>query len=287
MKFELEFQRQRDITIQSSGALLAYRLSDERVALASANCRDFLGYELKEPPLGRKVRDVIGADAFHAVRNASAMPSIRRRREHAGQHMFDRGKVDLTAFQSDDCIVIEVMDASSEPVPPAYGVLKDVLLIQDRILSAQSPDEIFRNIVTLLRTISGYDCVAACRYRENLSDVVASSGASLAAFETLETNAQLHILPSTQETPVVVHSLSDVDKLDLTLSGLRWPTMPSLEKLRRIGAQACLTQGIQFRDHIWGYLAFLHRTPHLPNHRTLLAMSHLQPVITMRLAQLS
>ena len=82
---------------------------------------------------------------------------------------------------------------------------------------------------------------------------------------------------------VDVHSLSDVDKFDLSLSGLRWPPTPSLERLRRIGATACLTQGIQYQDRIWGYLAFLHRSARSPNHRTRLALSHLQPLIASRL----
>ena len=225
MKFELDFQQQKGVAIQSFGALLAYRLSDDKVGLASANCDDFLGGDLSEP-LGRNMRDVVGSNVFHALRNVSILPSIRHRREFLGRFELGGRDLDLSVFQADDYIALEMSVADPDPFPSAYDILKDVLLIQDRIQSAQTENEVFCNIVTLLRTISGYDYVAACRYRENLSEIVASSGHSLEAFETLEVNTQLHIVPDIRQRPVYVQSLSDVDKLDLSLSGLRWPPTP-------------------------------------------------------------
>ena len=283
MKFEIDFQQQQGIAIQSSGALLAFRTTDDKVALASANCAQFLG-EAGDNALGQSVRDVVGCDVFHALRNVSVLPSIRKRREYIGRYTFNDRPLDLSAIQSGDCIVIEAFDADPDPFPSAYDVLKDVLLIQDRIQTAKDENDVFCNIITLLRTISGYDCVAVCKYLENKSEIVAKSGNSIAAFETLEVSTQLHIVPSVDQEAVQVHSLSDVDKFDLGLSGLRWPPTPSLEKLRRVGAAACVTQGVQLDDRIWGYLTFLHRSPRVPNHRTRLALSHLQPLICAKLS---
>ena len=283
MKFELEFQQQKGIAIQSSGGLLAFRMSDSKIALASDNCREFLGDRSQEFPLGRNMRDVVGAEIFHALRNVSALPSIQKRREYIGRFSLGENTLDISAFQSGACHVLEMTDIEKDPMPSAYDVLKDVLLFQDRIQSATTEDQIFLGLVTLLRTISGYDHVAACRYRENFSDVIASSGHALSAVETLEVNSQIHIVPSLNQRSVEVHSLADVDQFDMSLSGLRWPPTPSLEKLKAIGASACLTQGVQIRDRLWGYLTFLHRSPRVPNHRTRLTLSHLQPLICAKL----
>ena len=283
MKFEHDFQRQQNIAIQSSGALLAFRASDNRIALASTNCAEFFRNGLAEAPLGKHMRDIVGSDAFHALRNAAVLPSIRKRREYLGLFGVAGDFLDLTVFQSGECVVLEATRADPDPLPGAYNVLKDVLLIQDRVQSAASDDELFCNIATLLRTISGYDCVTACRYRENASEIVASSGTSMTAFETLEVNTQLHFVPSVDQQSIPVLALDDVDSFDLTLSSLRWPPVPSLDRLRRIGAAAFMTLGLQTNDRVWGYLAFLHRSPRSPNHRTRLTLSHLQPLITAKL----
>lgn len=283
MKFELEFHQQKGVAIQSSGALLAFQSSDSKIALVSDNYREFLGDLAKEIPLGRNVRDVVGAEVFHALRNVSVLPSIRKRREYIGRFKVAGNTLDLSVFQSGSCIVVEMTGIEPDPFPSAYDVLKDVLLIQDRVQSAETEDQIFLNTLTLLRTISGYDYVAACRYRENTSEIIANSGTSLSAFEILEVNSQMHIVPNLDQRAVEVHALSDVDKFDLSLSGLRWPPTPSLEKLRQIGAAACLTQGIKRQDRMWGYLTFMHRSPRLPNHRTRLTLSHLQPLISAKL----
>ena len=282
MKFELEFQQQKGIAIQSSGALLAFRSGDSKVALASDNCRAFLGGSVQEP-LGRQMHDVVGPDIFHALRNASVLPSIKTRHEYIGRFQVTDKEIDCSAYQSGDFVVLEMTDIELDPVPKAYDMLKDVLLFQDRIHDAVNENAVFLNIVSLLRTISGYDYVAACRYRENKSDIVASSGHTLSAFETFEVNSQLHIVPSLDERAIKVHALADVDQIDLSLSWLRWPPTPSLEKLRKIGASACLTQGIEQHDRIWGYFTFLHRTPRVPNHRTRLTLAHIQPLLRTKL----
>lgn len=283
MKFELEFQQQKGIAIQSSGALLAFRNGDSQIALASDNCRDFLGTLAKDLPLGRHMRDVVGADIYHALRNASVLPSIRTRHEYIGHFRVGGRALDCSAYQSGECMVLEITDKEPDPIPSAYDALKDVLLIQDRIQGSTDENAVFQNIISLLRTISGYDYVAACRYRENHSDIVASSGNTLSAFETFEVNSQLHVVPSLEQHAIKVHALADVDQFDLSLSWLRWPPTPSLEKLRNIGAEACLTQGIELSDRMWGYFTFLHRAPRVPNHRTRLALSHIHPLLRTKL----
>ena len=283
MKFELEFRQQKGIAIQSSGALLAYRTGDSKVALASDNYQSFLGGLADELPLGRRMYDIVGTDIFHALRNASALPSIKKRHEYIGRYPVGEKQLDCSAYQSGDCIVLEVTNIAPDPIPSAYDTLKDVLLFQDRIQEAKDESAVFFNIINLLRTISGYDYVAACRYREHTSDIVASAGNTLSAFETFEVSSQLHIVPSLDQQAVTVHALADVDQFDLSLSWLRWPPTPSLEKLRTIGASACLTQGIELHDRMWGYFTFLHRVPRVPNHRTRLALAHIQSLLRTKL----
>lgn len=283
MKFELEFRQQQGIAIQSSGALIAFRSGDSRVALASDNCHEFLGGPAKDLPLGRQMNEVVGSDVFHALRNAAVLPSIGTRHEYIGRFQVAERQLDCSAYQSGDCIVLEMTDIEPDPIPTAYDMLKDVLLFQDRIKAAVDENAIFLNIVSLLRTISGYDYVAACRYRENNSDIMASSGNALSAFETFEVSSQLHIVPSLDQQAVKVHALADVDQFDMSLSWLRWPPTPSLEKLKSIGASACLTQGIELPKSMWGYFTFLHRAPRVPNHRTRLTLTHIQPLLRTKL----
>ncbi|MEO0923475.1 MAG: hypothetical protein AAFY09_12010 [Pseudomonadota bacterium] len=283
MKFEFEFRQQKGIAIQSSGALLAYRATDSLVVLASDNWHEFLGGPVRDLPLGRYMHDLVGTEIFHALRNASAIPSIKTRHEYIGRFRVADRELDCSTFQSGDCIVLEMTEVEPDPVPSAYDTLKDVLLFQDRIKAAANENAVFLNIVSLLRTISGYDYVAACRYRENHSDIVASSGHSLSAFETFEVNSQLHIVPNLDQKAIKVHALADVDQFDLSLSWLRWPPTPSLEKLRKIGASASMIQGIEQHDRIWGYFTFLHRTPRAPNHRTRLTLAHIQPLLRTKL----
>lgn len=283
MKFDPDFRPQQGLTIQSSGALLAFRPNDDIVALASSNCHKFLGPQYAEGLLGLHVRDVVGSEVFHALRNVISLPSILRRREHIGVHKINGRAIDFSAFQSGSYVVSEISEADSDPMPTAYEVLKDVQLLQDRVLSANTEDEVFQNIVMLLRAISGYDCVAACKYDENLSHIVANAGNSLIASETLETNTQIHAVPDIRLGNVSIRSITDVNEFDISLSNLRCLPTPNVEKLQQIGAVACATQGIQIGKRIWGYLVFLHRLPRTPNHRTRLALSHLHPSISARL----
>ncbi len=283
MKIDSGLRQQQALSIQSSGALLAFRPNDDKVALASANFQKFLGTELADGPIGHHVRDILGSEVFHALRNVISLPSILLRREHIGQHVLNERSLDISAYQTGDYVVAEMAEADSDPVPAAYDVLKDVLLLQDRIQSAQSDQELFQNIVMLLRAISGFDCVAACRYDENLSHIVANAGNVLKASETLETSDQLHAVPDIDDHCVGLQSVPDITDFDLALSGFRCVSTACKEKLRRVGATACATMGIPVQDRMWGYLVFLHRAPRYPNHRTRLALAHLSPFISARL----
>ncbi len=274
MRLETEFQRLQGVAIQASGALVAFRSADDKIALASANCHELLDAGFAEDLLGLHARDVLGSDVFHALRNVASLPSILRRREHIGQHILYGKALDISAFQSGELIVVEIAPADIDPIPEPYDVLKDVLLFQDRVLASNDDSEVFQSIVILLRTISGYDCVAACRYHENKTQIVASAGNAISAEETFEVNAHFHMVPDIERHAVKIRSAFDIDQIDLSLSGLRCPPGPSLQKLRGLGATACATQGIQIGQRLWGYLIFLHRTPRMTNHTAHVWLCH-------------
>lgn len=286
MKLETQFRQQAGYAIQPCGALLAFRTTDDCIALASENISNFLGHEFSEGVLGMHVREVLGSSIFHALRNVVSLPSIRQRREYLGQHQLHARELDVWAYQCGGLVVAEFTLAHVDPMPGPYDILKDVALFRDRIQAAGSDVEIFRGIVTLLRTISGYDCVAACRYQGNGTSVLASAGDALSAEVTMEVNSRFHLVVDSMRRPVNIRRDVDTEAFDLSLSVLQYPSSATCEKMNAIGARASVMQGIQVGQHVWGYLVFLHRTARTANHRTRLVLAHLQPLLSARLNSL-
>ncbi|MEO0916674.1 MAG: hypothetical protein AAFY31_06775, partial [Pseudomonadota bacterium] len=129
-----------------------------------------------EALLGRPVQDVLGRLTAHAIRNAQAQPSIEKRRVNLGHFDCGSGVVDLSMFRSGDFLIVEVIPADDWSVPSAREVLADVSVLSDALVQPEPARSPFTRFVSLLRTISGYNCVAIEQLSEGGSATVEIAG---------------------------------------------------------------------------------------------------------------
>ncbi|MDJ0640655.1 MAG: hypothetical protein QNJ20_17665 [Paracoccaceae bacterium] len=283
MKIENDIKPDQSLMLQSRGALLGFDLDHNVVAFASENAFSIIGYSSLEEMLADDVFSALGREVAHAVRNLIAQPTASLRRHRLGIFELATGFYEVGAFLSQPYLVVEIMQANAEPQPFAFDVLKDVQLLNDVAVSVRDPQEMLDRLVGLLRTVSGFHCVAACRATEEGTEVVAQAGKALAFDFKWDFSMGLHVLADAKAPMMRLESLQSRDLPDLTHSLLRIPSVIGLEELASSGVSACTTLGISGPGCTWGYLILLHQRPRELSLRTHLLMEHLSPLMGLRL----
>ena len=226
-------------SIQGRGALIAYR-GRGPVLAASANAEPIFGTD----PIGKDVHDLLGKDALHAVRNTSALPLASERSVFSGRV----GALDLHAFVEAGFVVVEAERASSDPLPDAYSIERDVALIA----SARDPD----SRAGLVRTLSGFGEVEIVAKEDAPTELVPEQGLFVMGDITCP------------EVPVIGECPP------LSRASLRQPPETTLEPLRANGIAAITVLSGKQQA-----LVLRHRQPRVPNHRTRLVLLHLAKLL--------
>ena len=279
MNIETDIRTEEARVIQARGALMAVELGSERFVVVSENAYIFAGSQTHEELLGRPAIEWLGRRVTHAMRNAESQPSLEVRRHFMGQFELAAGYCDLSVYATPSHLVIEIVPTIGEREPTAYDVLKDVHVLTDVILGGADRKAMFEKLVALLRTISGFHCVALDVDTGAAFETVTFSGRSKIAEVACPAQPQLKIVEDVNLPSVGLVGTPDADLPNLTCSLLAQPSEAALSELQNAGVAACSSVGL-FRDgRLWGRLKFLHETPRVPNKRTQLALAHLCPLI--------
>lgn len=234
--------------IQARGVLVAFDGNDGPAIAASENAADCL----REDPMGRPVRDVLGQDAEHALRNLCALPWIGERPVFAGRYVIGEAELDLHVHVSEGSVVAELEPSDGGALPDAHAVARDVELIARELRNGPRSA-----VEDVLRTLSGFRDVSVGDTLGPLSRLVgAIGGEGLSCFDDMARDA----VQVTGDAP------------DLTVAHLRSLPPDAMETLVKDGIRAITILG-------QGEVVLTHPRPRMPSHRTRLVLMHLTALL--------
>jgi light-regulated signal transduction histidine kinase (bacteriophytochrome)/CheY-like chemotaxis protein len=260
-------------SIQPVGFLIG--ISKEMVVLrVSENIQAYLGRS-SQALLGANLRDVLNAEALHAIHNHIAMIRGPAAVERVfGLKLQDHGSpVDLALYVSGSSIVLE--GERSEPqADMTAGVLVRSMIA--RLEQASNFVDLTNEAARQVRAMTGFDRVMVYRFHPDGSgEVIAESMSgrlepylglrypstdiprqARALFE----RSLLRLIADVDAAPVPIVPELDGDgqPLDLSSSGLRTVSPLHLQYLRNMGVQASMAISIVRRGKLWGMIACHH-----------------------------
>lgn len=286
MKLESEISADLSATFQVRGALFAVDECTEKFVFASENAKRFVPVSAANRLVGKSVRDVLGREITHAMRNAETMPSLERRRQHVGQHTLSEMLCDLSVFRVGSFLILEAVRRTADRDPTAQEVVKDVEVFTDVLLSRFDIERRLARFVALMRTMSGFHCVSLERRTESGVRQIAASGRTELAAAMCDGREQLHSVYDVSLPGVGLVGREEHEIPPLDMSALRIPSEDRLSSCREVGVRSIASIGLRWGEQIQGTLKFLHEKPRTPNKRTEFAVSHLAPLIGQTLSHL-
>lgn len=226
-------------SIQGRGALIAYRGGGPVVA-ASENAAKLFGCD----PIGRAPGEVLGKEGRHAVRNSAALPLASTRSVFSGRV----GRIDLYAYVDAGFTVVEAEVATTDSLPDAYTIERDVALI------AGARDAETR--ANLIRTLSGFDVTEESEVERIAAEIIAEPG--------------VYALDDVSRAAVSLHG----DVPPLSKAWLRLPCETALNELTDAGIGAVTVLRTQRQT-----MVLTIDRPRMPSHRTRLVLLHLAQLL--------
>lgn len=268
---------------QSRGALFGINPQTERFVFGSPNVGEVLGIGTASSLVGKPFYAVLGREVSHALRNAETHQSLKRRRRNLGILGLSHRQFEFEVFLSKGVLVVEATPHTGGASPSVYDVFGDVDVLTDALLEPVSETQPFKRFISLLKTMSGYHTVALDRLDGACCETVSVAGlpelAECPAPFAKQFCSVLDIAAPSMEVELPTGWTLD----DLALSGLLHPNALDKAALTAAGVASCASIGLWRGEELWGRIKFLHLQPRLPNKRTQLALSHLTPLISMRL----
>ena len=262
--------------VQPIGFLLSIS-ADWIITRASENITEFLGRPLNEM-LGASLRDVINANALHAIRNLVSMLRGKDAVERAfGVHLQNEGALfDIAVHMVGTTVIIE-----GEPSEPQgdTNTLTLVRLMIGRLQQTENFVQFTQEAARQVRSLIGLDRVIMYRFHADGSgEVVAESlrvgvdsflglrypaGDIPVQARALYERNWLRIIPDVLAAPVRIWPQidSEGDPLDLSMSVLRAVSPIHVEYLRNMGVAASMSISILRNGKLWGLFACHHMTP--------------------------
>lgn len=268
-------------SIQPHGAMIVVSPLDYRVLFSSINAGELLGIDrLIEPGTG--LVELIGADAAHTIRNASAKSGggeiagveLAMRLAHA------RVPLDMIVHRHKDRVIIEV-----EPSADEGQSAKDALdLTQNLIRRIGTETEIAslaKAGARLVRAMLGYDRVMVYQFLHNGAGRVIAEAkrADLQSFmgqhfpasdipyqarRLYELNA-IRMIADASYAPVPLHPpiKAGEQPIDMSFAQLRSVSPIHCEYLQKMGVHASLSISIIIDGELWGLISCHHDTPYV------------------------
>ncbi|WP_395396407.1 HWE histidine kinase domain-containing protein (plasmid) [Novosphingobium sp. BL-8A] len=268
-------------SIQPHGAMLVVSPLDYRVLFASANANELLGITGAIEP-GADLIELIGADAAHTIRNASAKSGggeiagveLGMRLTHA------KALVDMIVHRYKDRVLIEF-----EPSPDGGESAKDALdLTQTLVRRIGTETEIgtlAKSGARLVRAMLGYDRVMVYQFLHNGAGrvIAESKRADLQSFmgqhfpasdipfqarRLYELNA-IRMIANANYAPVPLNPpiKAGEQPVDMSFAQLRSVSPIHCEYLRKMGVHASLSISIIIDGALWGLISCHHDSPRI------------------------
>ncbi|MGZ2257971.1 HWE histidine kinase domain-containing protein [Roseobacter sp. A03A-229] len=289
-------------TIQPIGHLLACDPEAGTIAYASAECGMLFGCDM-DSLMGQSVRDLLGAEIWHACLNGLGAAGSEDRRQFAGIWQDRDTAWAVHATAGSGYVILELEEAFETPKASS-----DMLLLQAQLISqiqtCTTEDTLFRLTTQLLRHITGFDRVMIYRFDAFAhGEVLAEERRrSLHSFEGLHfpnwdipkqardimARVPLRLIADVDQTTVpVLKSQPDLPDLDMTLAQLRGVSPIHLQYLRNMGSAATMTLSVVQDGELWGMISFHHGHPKIapPQIRQMLSEAFL-PVFCLKLGQI-
>ena len=262
--------------VQPIGFLLSIS-ADWIITHASENAAKFLQRGLNEM-LGGSLRDIISAEALHAIRNLVALLRGKDAVERAfGIRLQDDGPLfDVAVHMVGTKVIIEC--EASEP----HGDINNLSLVRlmlGRLQLTENFAQFTREAARQVRSLTGLDRVMIYRFHADGSgEVIAESlRAGVDSFLGLRYPASdipvqaralyernwLRLISDVAAVPISIRPQIDPEgqPLDLSMSVLRAVSPIHLEYLRNMGVAASMSISILRGGKLWGLFACHHMVP--------------------------
>ena len=288
-------------TVQPFACLLALTAQTGLVEYASANCLNILG-QSAEQLLGADLRDKLGADFWHDVRNAQDTGESRDRSISLGRQEILGAFYEARTFKSDDRIVLEIEPAVDADQKSGEG-LASLSLLMVRIQSCQSKAALFDLTVDLLRHLTSYDRVSLHQFdNDGSGEILAESKrTTLESWIGLRFPAQdiprqareiirqvpLRFIQDVDQTPSAIFTgRKNAVPLDISLAATRGVSDVHMQYLRNMGVGASLTLSIVVEGSLWGVITFHSTKPRVPSPALRDVLVNFLPLFTTKLQSL-
>lgn len=267
-----------DEGIQPHGWLLACDARLGHIVRWSANAPAHLGRDGLE--VGLPLRDAIGREATHNIRNALAMHGEAHRRPALvfGQALPGGGRYDVAIHTAGPDIMLEWEPALSERDGAHLSLLRTMI---DRIREITDFDRLFRTVVRLLSGVLRYDRVMLYRFAEDGSGKVEAEhhGPNLESFlgqhfpasdmpapaRRLYSTNLIRVIGDVAAVPVPVISPGHPLPPDLSHTHLRAGTPNHYSYMRNMGVAACASVSLMVDGRLWGMIVCHHYSAHVLN----------------------
>ncbi|WP_105382293.1 HWE histidine kinase domain-containing protein [Neorhizobium alkalisoli] len=261
-------------SIQPHGCLLACDAAGAVIVQHSENVPEMLS--VPRDLNGRRLEDIIGGEAAHALRNAlatcddPARPALRH-----GLRLASGGSFDVSIHQLNSKVILEFEPASTDSDQP----LEVARMLISRVRNMTSLDRLIENGARLMYAMLGYDRVMIYRFEEDGAGKVISEykrrdlesfkgqyfpagdipkqARALYVKNTIRvisdaTNPRVAIMPEIDE---------EGEALDLSFAHLRSVSPIHCEYLRNMGVAASMSISIVIDDELWGLITCHHYSP--------------------------
>ena len=262
--------------IQPIGFLLSIS-ADWVIARVSENAAEFLGRGLDQL-LAVPLRDVISAEALHAIRNLVAMLRGKDAVERGfGKRLQNDGPLfDVAVHMVGTTVIIE---CEPSEVRGDIDTLSLVRLMIGRLQQTENFVQFTREAARQVRSLTGFDRVLVYRFHSDGSgEVIAESlGLGADSFMGLRYPASdiplqaralyernwLRVISDVSAIPIPIRPQIDPEgqPLDLSMSILRAVSPIHLEYLRNMGLAATMSISILRGGKLWGLFACHHLMP--------------------------
>ncbi|GBQ58283.1 response regulator receiver:GAF [Komagataeibacter swingsii DSM 16373] len=265
--------------IQPHGWLLACDARLEHIVRWSAN----VPRSLRRAGLsaGLPLRDVVGRQATHAIRNALATHGEAHRRPALvfGQEAPDGRRYDVAIHTAGPDILLEWEPAAEMAGDGAHLSLLRTMI--DRIREITDFDRLFRTVVRLFAGVLRFDRVMLYRFAEDGSGEVAAEyhAPNLESFlgqhfpasdipdpaRRLYSTNLIRMIGDVDATPIPIISPPGMAPPDLSHAHLRAATTSHADYLRTLGVAGCVSVSLMVDGRLWGMIAGHHYSPRVMN----------------------
>lgn len=263
--------------VQPFGCLIGFEPESGIVRYVSENCDALIDRKAKAL-LGQNLRDALGSDVWHQLRNAASRSDFARRRTTLGSFDLVEGTpFELSAFKSGDYHVLEIEHSAKVDIGGS-DALTSIGFLVSQAQSCTTAQELYDLSAELMRHVSGFDRVLVYKFDHDFNgEVVAEERrASIEPFlglrfpswdipaqarEIMKKTPLRLIANVDQQSPRLLAAAPDLAPLDITLANCRGVSPVHMEFLKNMGSKATMTLNIVINDELWGMISFHHLVP--------------------------